>query len=35
VAVAWGLIDQEPIRWNMIVGLLLSLVGVYMVMKKE
>jgi drug/metabolite transporter (DMT)-like permease len=35
VAVAWGLIDQEPIRWNMIVGLLLSLVGVYLVMKKE
>ena len=35
VAVAWGLIDQEPIKWNMIVGLLLSLVGVYLVMKKE
>lgn len=35
VAVAWGLFDQELIRWNMIVGLLLSLVGVYMVMKKE
>jgi drug/metabolite transporter (DMT)-like permease len=35
VAVAWGLFDQEPIHWNMIVGLLLSLVGVYMVMKKE
>ncbi|MFZ9513780.1 MAG: DMT family transporter [Bacteroidetes bacterium] len=35
VAVAWGLIDQEPIRWNMIVGLFLSLVGVYLVMKKE
>lgn len=35
VAVAWGLIDQEPIRWNMIVGLFLSLVGVYLVMKKD
>jgi drug/metabolite transporter (DMT)-like permease len=35
VAVAWGLFDQEPIRWNMIVGLMLSLVGVYLVMKKE
>lgn len=35
VAVAWGLFDQEPIHWNMIVGLLLSLVGVYLVMKKE
>lgn len=35
VAVAWGIIDREPIRWNMIVGLLLSLVGVYLVMKKE
>lgn len=35
VAVAWGLIDQEPIRWNMIVGLLLSLAGVYLVMRKD
>jgi drug/metabolite transporter (DMT)-like permease len=35
VAVAWGLFDQEPIRWNMIVGLLLSLTGVYLVMRKD
>lgn len=35
VAVAWGLIDQEPIRWNMLVGLLLSLTGVYLVMRKD
>lgn len=35
VAVAWGLFDHEPIRWNMFVGLLLSLVGVYLVMRKE
>ncbi len=35
VAVAWGLFDHEPIRWNMFVGLMLSLVGVYLVMRKE
>jgi drug/metabolite transporter (DMT)-like permease len=35
VAVAWGLIDQEVLTWNMFAGLLLSLVGVYLVMRKE
>lgn len=35
IAVAWGLFDQESIHWNMILGLFLSLIGVYLVMKKE
>jgi drug/metabolite transporter (DMT)-like permease len=35
VAVAWGLFDKEPLTWNMFVGLLLSLVGVYLVMRRE
>ncbi len=35
VAVAWGLIDHEAIQWNMVAGLALSLVGVYLVMKKK
>jgi drug/metabolite transporter (DMT)-like permease len=35
VAVGWGLYDNESLTWNMFVGLLLSLVGVYLVMRKE
>ena len=35
VAVAWGLLDHEAIQWNMVIGLALSLVGVYLVLKKE
>ncbi len=35
VAVAWGLLDKEILTWNMFVGLLLSLMGVYLVMRKE
>lgn len=35
VAVAWGLIDKEPLTWNMIAGLMLSLLGVWLVMRKD
>ena len=35
VAVMWGLYDNEPLTWNMFVGLLLSLAGIYLIMKKQ
>lgn len=35
VAVGWGLLDHEALSWNMFVGLLFSLLGVYLVMKKD
>jgi drug/metabolite transporter (DMT)-like permease len=35
VAVMWGLYDNEPLTWNMFVGLFLSLAGIYLIMKKN
>lgn len=35
VAVIWGLYDNEPLTWNMFLGLFLSLAGIYLIMKKE
>ena len=35
VAVMWGLYDNEPLTWNMFVGLILSLAGIYLIMKKK
>lgn len=35
VAVAWGVADHENLSWNMFVGLLFSLLGVYLVMRKD
>jgi drug/metabolite transporter (DMT)-like permease len=34
VAVAWGIVENEPITWNMIVGLLFSLAGIYLIINK-
>lgn len=34
VAVMWGVADNEPITWNMVVGLLFSLAGIYMITRK-
>ncbi|MBM3920888.1 MAG: hypothetical protein FJ347_06630 [Sphingomonadales bacterium] len=34
VAVAWGLVENEPITWNMIVGLLFSMAGIYLIINK-
>jgi drug/metabolite transporter (DMT)-like permease len=33
VAVAWGIVENEPITWNMIVGLLFSLAGIYLIIR--
>lgn len=33
VAVGWGIIENEPITWNMMVGLLLSLAGIYLIIR--
>jgi drug/metabolite transporter (DMT)-like permease len=30
----WGVADNEPITWNMVVGLLFSLAGIYMITRK-
>lgn len=34
VAVGWGIIENEPITWNMMVGLLFSLAGIYLIINK-
>jgi drug/metabolite transporter (DMT)-like permease len=34
VAVGWGIIENEPITWNMVVGLLFSLAGIYLIISR-
>jgi drug/metabolite transporter (DMT)-like permease len=34
VAVGWGIVENEPITWNMVVGLLFSLAGIYLIINK-
>lgn len=35
VAVMWGVYDNEPVTWNMLAGLALSLGGIYLIMRKN
>jgi drug/metabolite transporter (DMT)-like permease len=34
VSVAWGLVYQEPFGWNMVVGLLMCFVAIFLVMRR-